>query len=125
MGGWRGGRLPPPSLSVLLLQELGPGQATFAAEVKAPWPRQTWRMPTHAFNPQHGGLPAGRAARQPYVGASAAHTPHPLPNSRPPKQVSYTCKAANLYYDAGFNLSQAGTLFVVDHYLSTGYLWDL
>lgn len=42
-----------------------------------------------------------------------------------PTQVSYTCKAANLYYDAGFNLSQAGTLFVVDHYLSTGYLWDL
>ncbi len=42
----------------------------------------------------------------------------------PPRQVSYTCKAANLYYDAGFNLSQAGTLLVVDHYLSTGYLWE-
>lgn len=45
------------------------------------------------------------------------------PPPRPPHtQVNYVGKAANLYADAGYELS--GAAYVVEKYLGTSWLWD-
>ncbi|PRW33675.1 presequence protease chloroplastic mitochondrial-like [Chlorella sorokiniana] len=43
-----------------------------------------------------------------------------------PTQVSYTCKAADLYQAAGlpYNFNGTGSLIVATHYLATTWLWD-
>lgn len=45
--------------------------------------------------------------------------------TRPPaplSQVNYVCKAANLYEDAGYQLS--GSSYVINKSLGTSWLWD-
>ena len=55
---------------------------------------------------------------QPPTPALPCFTHPPLP---PPLQVNYVCKAANLYEDAGYQLS--GASYVINKSLGTSWLW--